>query len=130
MRIAISAESDDGLDAIVGAHFGRCPFFVIVEVDGKEVQQVNVVANPFYSKHSPGQVPNFIRSHDADVMLAGGMGRRAVMIFEQMGIEAVSGAVGTVRQALESFLGGELQGVKPCAESEAHHAAGHHHRHE
>ena len=63
----------------------------------------------------------------ANVMLAGGMGRRAVEFFEQLGIEPVSGASGTVRQAVEKYLGGELSGVAPCAESEAHHAAGHHH---
>ena len=130
MRIAISAESDNGLDAVVGAHFGRCPFYAIVDVEGTDVQEVSVVANPFFSSHSPGQVPGFIRSQDADVMIAGGMGRRAVMIFEQMGIEAVSGAAGTLRQALEGYLRGELHGVKPCRESEEHHAAGHHHRHE
>ena len=127
MRIAISADTNDGLNSLVGAHFGRCPYFALVEVEGMEVKGVNVVDNPFYSNHSPGEVPGFIRSQGADVMLAGGMGRRAVMCFEQMGIQAATGAAGTVYQALQSYLGGELQGVKPCAESEAHHAAGHHH---
>ena len=53
-------------------------------------------------------------------MLAGGMGRRAIALFQQYGIEAVTGAAGTVRHALEQYLGGALQGAEPCRESIAH----------
>jgi len=129
MRIAISADTNNGIDSLIGAHFGRCPYFVLVDVEGQKVQAVNVVDNPFYSSHSPGQVPGYIQSQGANVMMSGGMGRRAAMFFEQMGIEAVTGAAGTARQTLEAYLGGELSGVKPCAESEAHHAAGYHRNH-
>ena len=127
MRIAISADSDDFLDSKIGMHFGRCPFFILIDIEDREVKEVSSIENPFYKAHSPGQVPGFINSQGANVMLAGGMGRRAVEFFEQLGIEPVSGASGTVRQAVEKYLGGELSGVAPCAESEAHHAAGHHH---
>jgi predicted Fe-Mo cluster-binding NifX family protein len=54
-------------------------------------------------------------------MLTGGMGHRAVSFFEQYGIQPVTGASGTVRQALGSYLGGELYGVEPCSESHEHH---------
>lgn len=127
MRIAVSADTNNGLDSVVAGHFGRCPYFALVDLEGNEISQVKVVDNPFYGNHSPGQVPGFIQSQNANVMLAGGMGRRAVTFFEQMGIEAATGASGTVHQAVENFLGGSLSGVKPCAESEAHHAAGHQH---
>ena len=53
-------------------------------------------------------------------MLAGGMGGRAIMFFQQFGIESVTGAYGTVRQSLERYLGGELTGAAPCKESEEH----------
>ena len=53
-------------------------------------------------------------------MLAGGMGRRAVAFFEEFGIQAVTGASGTVRHALEQYLGGKLQGAEPCSTSLGH----------
>jgi predicted Fe-Mo cluster-binding NifX family protein len=37
-----------------------------------------------------------------------------------MGIEAVTGASGTVRHAIEQYLGGNLQGAEPCRESQEH----------
>jgi len=121
MRIAISAESKNGLDSLVSSHFGRCPCFVVVDVEGQEVKGVTEVDNPYYSNHAPGQVPAFIHGQGADVMLAGGMGHRALSFFEQYGIQPVTGAAGTVHQALQNYLGGELSGVEPCTEGHEHH---------
>jgi predicted Fe-Mo cluster-binding NifX family protein len=120
MRIAISADDRNGLESVVSPHFGRCPHYILVDVDGHEVKTVNVVDNPYYGQHSPGVVPGFIHSQGANVMLTGGMGRRAIASFEQLGVEAVSGASGTVRRALELYLGGQLRGVQPCRESIEH----------
>jgi predicted Fe-Mo cluster-binding NifX family protein len=120
MRIAISADDRNGLDSVVSPHFGRCPYYILVDVDGHEVEAVNAIDNPYYGQHSPGVVPGFIHSQGVDVMLTGGMGRRAIASFEQLGVEAVSGASGTVRRALELYLGGQLRGVQPCRESIEH----------
>ena len=53
MRIAISADSGNGLESVVSPHFGRCPYFVLVDVDGEKVMAVESVANPFYGNHNP-----------------------------------------------------------------------------
>ena len=127
MRIAISAETNDGLESAVAHHFGRCPYFALVDLDGNDVQAIEVIDNPFYASHQPGQVPAFIREQNANVMLSGGMGRRAIDFFQQMGIQAATGVSGTVRNALESYLGGEVNDAAPCQESVEHHENGHHH---
>jgi len=120
MRIAISAEERKGLDSVVSPHFGRCPYYILVDVEGQEVKAVQAVDNPYYNRHAPGQVPGFIRSQGVDVMLTGGMGRRAIGFFQQYGIQAVTGASGTVRQALQRYLDGTLRGAAPCRESVEH----------
>lgn len=129
MRIAISADTNNGLESQVAHHFGRCPYFAIIDVEGKEVSCIEVIDNPYYANHQPGQVPGFIHQQNADVMLAGGMGRRAIDFFQELGIRAATGVTGSVRDALESYLGGELSGAAPCKESEEHHGHGHHHQH-
>jgi predicted Fe-Mo cluster-binding NifX family protein len=121
MRIAISAESKNGLESFVSPHFGRCPCYILVDVEGQEVKAVTAIDNPYYGNHAPGQVPAFIHSQGADVMLAGGMGGRAVGFFQQYNIEPVTGASGSVRQALQSYLAGELHGIEPCAGSHDHY---------
>ena len=120
MRVAISADDPNGLDSVVSPHFGRCPYYVLVDVEGQEVKAVQVVDNPYYGQHAPGAVPGFIHSQGVNVMLTGGMGRRAIGFFEQYGIEAVTGASGTVRHALKCYLDGQLQGAQPCHESIEH----------
>jgi len=120
MRIAVSADDKNGLDSVVSPHFGRCPYYILVDVEGREVKDVRAVDNPYYGNHAPGQVPGFINDQDVNVMLTGGMGGRAIAFFEQYGIEAVTGAAGTVRRALEQYLGGELRGAAPCRESIEH----------
>jgi predicted Fe-Mo cluster-binding NifX family protein len=96
MRIAISVKTKDGLDSVVAQHFGRCPFFALIEVEGKNVTGIEVIDNPFYSGHQPGQVPEFIKEKGADVMLSGGMGGRAIQFFQQFDIQTATGADGTV----------------------------------
>ena len=122
MRIAISADDKNGLASVVSPHFGRCPHYILVDVEGQEVKAVQAVDNPYYGQHAPGQVPGFIQSQGANVMVTGGMGRRAIGFFEQYGIEAVTGALGTVHYALECYLGGALYGAEPCRESQEHAA--------
>lgn len=122
MRIAVSADNKNGLDSVVSPHFGRCPHFILVDMEGREIKNVSAVDNPYYGRHQPGQVPAFIHSYDVNVMLTGGMGGRAMSFFQQFGIEPVTGAAGTVHQSLERYLGGTLRGAEACRES---HEYGH-----
>ncbi|MEA3308451.1 MAG: NifB/NifX family molybdenum-iron cluster-binding protein [Chloroflexota bacterium] len=125
MRIAISADNSAGLESIVAHHFGRCPYYAFVDIEGREVQSVKVLPNPYYERHQPNVVPPWVNKQGGEVMLAGGMGRRAVLLFKQFGIQAHTGAAGTVRRALEQFLGGKLEDARPC--NEHAHAGEHEH---
>ncbi len=120
MRIAISVESNDGLDSAVAHHFGRCPYFALVDMEGNEVQTIEVIDNPYYTGHQVGEVPKFIHDQKADVMLSGGMGGRAIQFFREYGVNVATGATGTVRATLGNYLAGDLREAAPCAESVAH----------
>ena len=119
-KIAISVLDATGLDAPISPHFGRCPYFTVVEVDADEIQTVESVPNPYFANHQPGEVPGFINSLKADVMLSGGMGGRAVAFFQSFGITPATGASGFARDALNSYLAGNLSSAAPCAESTQH----------
>ncbi len=125
MRIAISVDQDQGLESVVSHHFGRCPYYALVDMEDKTVKTVSTVTNPFFQQHQPGQVPGFINDQGAEVIITGGMGRRAITFFQQFNIEPVTGAFGTVTQVLENYLGGRLSGAQACRESMEH--AHHHH---
>lgn len=120
MRIAISLQTKNGLDSMVAQHFGQCPYFALADMEENEVQTLEIIDNPYYASHQAGEIPQFIHEQKANVMLSGGMGGRAIQFFKQFGIEPATGASGTVRDALENYLGGKLREAAPCAESIAH----------
>jgi predicted Fe-Mo cluster-binding NifX family protein len=120
MKIAVTAENNNGLESMVAEHFGRAPFFMLVDVQNGEVTATQGIANPFAEVHQPGQIPSFIHEQNANAILSGGMGGRAIEFFAQLGIKTATGANGTVRQALANYLGGKLKEAAPCLESEAH----------
>jgi len=103
MRIAIPAEDNRGLESNVSRHFGRAEYFVFVDVEEGKTKNVEVVEVPF-DEHSPGDLPNFIKEHNAEVVLAYGMGRRAIEYFNQLGIEVVTGAYGKIKDVVEAFI--------------------------
>ncbi|MBN2502048.1 MAG: NifB/NifX family molybdenum-iron cluster-binding protein [Anaerolineales bacterium] len=130
MRIAFSTEDKNGLDSRISHHFGRCPSYILVDLDGEEVKAVQSIANPFFAQHQPGMVPEFIHNHDVKVMVSGGMGRRAIEFFAQYGIDVATGANGTVQASLDAYLNGALSGAQPCRESVEHEHGHHEHHHD
>jgi predicted Fe-Mo cluster-binding NifX family protein len=114
MRVAIPTIENGDLEGALSPHFGRGGFFVLVDLEGSTIREVRTVANPFFGNHRPNQIPAFVAAQEANAILAGGMGRRAITNFEALGVEVATGGRGTARQVLEAYLSGELQGAAPC----------------
>ena len=92
-KIVLTANDDRGLDGAMSMHFGHCTHFVVVHVDAaNRVAATEVHPNPFAARHEPGQIPQYIGSLGADVVVAGGMGSKAIAWFRQFGIEVATGA--------------------------------------
>ena len=71
------------------AHFGHSREFALIEVQGKEIKDKQVLEPP---PHEPGVLPKWLHELGANVIIAGGMGQRAVGLFSQQGIRVVTGA--------------------------------------
>ena len=70
-------------------HFGHCQQFAILDVENKEIVKKDFLTPP---PHEPGVLPQWLHELGANVIIAGGMGQRAVMLFNQAGIEVITGA--------------------------------------
>jgi predicted Fe-Mo cluster-binding NifX family protein/MinD-like ATPase involved in chromosome partitioning or flagellar assembly len=73
-------------------HFGHCQQFAIVTLDeaGKTIAGVEYLTPP---PHEPGVLPRWLSEQGANVIIAGGMGQRAQMLFDQCGIDVVVGVL-------------------------------------
>ena len=78
-------------DGCLAEHFGHCERFAVYEVDraaGEVLGSESHVPPP----HEPGALPRWLHGLGADVIIAGGMGRRAQTLFAENGIDVVVGA--------------------------------------
>lgn len=101
MKIAVAV--DNGL---VAQHFGHCEGFEVFNVENKQIQDNNFVQNP---GHKPGFLPNFLGDLGVEVIMAGGMGGGAIEIFNERGIQVLTGITGNSQENVEKFLAGKLQ---------------------
>jgi len=119
-RIALASEDNSGLDGTISAHFGQCPYYTFVNVDDDRIVAHEVVKNPYFPNHQPGVIPQFIHSQKANVMIAGGMGQRAIDFFTELGIDVATGAGGKIRDVVEAYLKGQIQGIVACEHHDQH----------
>ncbi|WP_101510584.1 NifB/NifX family molybdenum-iron cluster-binding protein [Thermotoga sp. KOL6] len=108
MKIAIPVIKDEGLNSVISEHFGRAPYYAFIEVEDGKIVSVEVEPNPFI-EHGPGQIPGYMKGKGVDVLIARGIGHRAVEYLNEYGIRVLRGAHGTVKELVESYLRGELK---------------------
>ena len=109
MKVCFTSDEQNGLESVMSYHFGHCPFFVIVDVDGTIVHNVESIPNPLAEEHNAGDLPAFMKERGIDVIITGGMGPRAEQFFESYGIKTATGAYGKVKDVLGAYLKGEVK---------------------
>lgn len=132
MRLCIPSETNGGLEDQVGYHFGRVENYTIYD---DNTDAVEIITNT--SSHRGGtKLPaELLREHGVNVMLCGGIGRRAIQLFEQYGVEIYVGAQGTVRDAIEQYKNNVLTMATDKEACRQHtfrgegHGLGHEHHH-
>ena len=72
-------------------HFGHCEEFTLVDVDAlsKRITRRQTLEPP---AHEPGVLPRWLAEQAVEIVIAGGMGQRAQMLFRQRGIRVLTGA--------------------------------------
>ena len=105
MKVVIAVNSAAGLEAQVSSHLRMCPFFAVAETDNGEIRSLEMISNPFSQAHAqPGKLPEYIKELGADMIISGGMGPKAVDFFQQLKINAITNASGTIAQVFEQYI--------------------------
>ena len=106
MKLCIPTMGNGGLNEKVGEHFGRVPTYTVVDLDTDEVK---VVPNTSHHMGGQGDPPEIMAREGVTIMICQGLGRRAISMFEALGIDVYIGASGTVQEAVGAFKQGNLQ---------------------
>ncbi|MBZ0265410.1 P-loop NTPase [bacterium] len=104
MRIAIPIENN-----LLAQHFGHCNSFALLDVDvaSKTVLNRSDIDAP---PHQPGLLPPWLAKREVDLVLAGGMGQRAIELFGNQGIKVLVGVdTRSPEELAEDYLQGKLE---------------------
>ena len=89
------------------SHFGHCQQFALINVDGKSINGNQLVTPP---PHEPGLLPGWLAERGVTNIMAGGMGQKALDLFEQNGISVNYGAQSkTPNELVQDWLNDSLQ---------------------
>jgi len=101
MRIAIS--TDNGY---VSAHFGRCPSYTLIDIEGESIIKKEEIPNP---GHQPGFLPQFLSEKGVELIISGGMGPRAQDLFSKKNIATMTGIQGRVEDVIQEYIAQKLE---------------------
>jgi predicted Fe-Mo cluster-binding NifX family protein len=107
MKICVTATANS-LDAQIDPRFGRCAYLLIVDVETMRFEAVpNAAAGA--TGGAGIQAAQIIANKGVKLLITGNVGPNAFGALSAAGIEVVTGAFGTVRDAVEKFKRGELR---------------------
>jgi predicted Fe-Mo cluster-binding NifX family protein len=107
MKIAVTAKGRHLTDA-VDPRFGRAPFILIVDTETMEYETLDNSANVNAFKGAGIQAATMVAEKGAQVLLTGYCGPNAFRTVEAAGMKVVSDVTGTVREAIDTFKGGQI----------------------
>lgn len=107
--IAVPSEHPGGLDAPVGQHFGHCDMYTLIAVENGAIGDVSTIPNVPHQQGGCMAPVQYLAGKGVQQLIAGGMGFRPLMGFNQVGIEVYyGGGARTVGEAVQAAIEGKL----------------------
>ena len=94
-------------NGILDEHFGHCHQFAIIEVQDNKIIDEGLIDAP---PHQPGLLPPWLAERGVTDVIAGGMGQRAIQLFNQQKVNVFVGAPKlSPGELVEGFLNKSLK---------------------
>jgi len=109
MKIAISSTGKD-LENDVDARFGRCNYFLIVEIENKKIRNFKAIENIAKAQMGGAGITagEIVAKQKVDAIITVNLGPRAFSIFEQFEIKIYQGQ-GKIKDVVQKFINGKLK---------------------
>jgi predicted Fe-Mo cluster-binding NifX family protein len=105
MKVSIPVMNRDGMSATVGAHFGKVPYYAIIDTENGDLKFIDNTSEHTGGKGLP---PELLAKAGIHIMLCGGLGPKAVDLLCSFGVQVYVGAGGTVQETMEAWQQGKL----------------------
>jgi predicted Fe-Mo cluster-binding NifX family protein len=128
-RIIVPTENQEGLNARLAEHFGRAPYYTIVELgENGEVSSVKNVPNVGEHAGGIGFSHDHILDYKPNAIIVYGMGPRGLTSFQDAGAAVLKANANTVGEVITAYKEDKLEELTEGCEH-AHHHAEHTHHH-
>ena len=116
MKIAISC-TEDKIESPIDQRFGRCAYFLIVEVEDKKIKNVKAIENQgAIQGHGAGiKAGQQLGDEGVEAVITGNLGPNATNVLGQLGVKSYH-ASGPAKEAVEKFVKGELDEITDIAQ--------------
>jgi len=117
MKIAISSEGNT-IKSLIDQRFGRCKYFLIVEIKDHEIKGINAVENKGVMQgHGAGiKAAKQVGDLEVGAVITGNLGPNATDVLNQSKIKVYHGS-GMVKDAINKFIDKKLNEITEIAES-------------
>jgi len=112
MKIAISSTGKT-LESGVDPRFGRCAYFLIIEIKDNKVKGFNSIENTAKAQTGGAGITagEIVANEKVDAVITTNLGPRAFSVFEQFGIKVYFGK-GKIKKVVQDFINKKLEELK------------------
>ena len=122
MKLCIPIKDNKGLESSVYSHFGSAPAFLLFETENEHLEVINNADKQH--THGKCEPMDSIKGKDVDIVIVGGIGRRAINKLHSLEIEVFKSETGTAMYNVDLFRKSLLKEFTPddgCAHHEGKH---------
>lgn len=112
MKVAVSS-TGEGLNARTSPVFGRCPYYVIVDVEDVEIEGSETISNSAMNQRGGAGIAaaQTVGNQGAEAVITGAVGPNAFNVLQQLGIDVYRAEGNSVGENVEKFLQGGLEKI-------------------
>ena len=121
-RIVVPAASQEGLKATLAEHFGRAPYFTVVDLsDNGDIKNVKTVPNVGEHAGGMGYTHDHILGLQPNAIIVYGMGPRGLNTFQSAGVAVLRANAKTVGEVVAAYNEDQLQEITEGCQHAHHH---------
>jgi len=110
VRIVIPVLDESGLNARLSEHFGRAPYFAVVELDENgRISNQRTVPNVGEHFGGSGRRADFILQLKPNAIITYGMGPRGLNIYQSVRVAVLRANANTVKEVIAAYNKDELE---------------------